>query len=60
MFPTLKDAKQEAIALGWKEDKVQIRRNLINRKVYYTVEPYHNCNCQGVIRYRPSEEENGD
>lgn len=49
------EAKEYAISLGWKENKVQIKRILFNNKEFYKVEPYHECGCQGVIRYRPSE-----
>lgn len=43
---------QEAVRLGWKDNKVQVKRYDLNGKYTFYIEPYEEgCNCPGLLKY---------
>ena len=58
--PNMIDIFNKAKALGWLENKVQVRRYMDPDKgMLYIIEPYEeNCTCPGLIKFRYKEVNN--
>lgn len=45
-------AAQQANKLGWAENKVQVRRIVLDDAIVeYQIEPYEDCKCPDLLRY---------
>lgn len=46
------EALHKARDMGWGDDKVQVRRNIVAGEEQFTIEPYEpGCGCRGLLRY---------